>query len=117
MAVGELGIEPPDRRPAGWELAGEQAALAHEALTLSTACACGHTRKDHCGLRIEVNGRCLQCDCGEFARAPVVSESPEQVMEQIRARLDEVDRLRESVAGLCAELSHETGNGHGMRKH
>jgi hypothetical protein len=35
-------------------------------------------------------------------------------MEQIRARLDEVDRLRESVAGLCDELSRETSNGHGM---
>lgn len=110
-------MEPPESRPAGWQLAREQAAPAHEGLTLSTMCACGHTRKAHCGLRMELKGRCLECDCGEFARAPVVSESPEQVMEQIRARLDEVDRLRESVAGLCAELNHETGNGHGMRKH
>jgi hypothetical protein len=62
---------------------------------------------------MEVKGRCLQCVCGEFVPARVVSESPEQVMEQIRARLDDVDRLRKSVAGLCAELSRETSNGHG----
>jgi hypothetical protein len=104
-----LGTGQPEERPAPEQLAREDAAPPREELTLSTICACGHSRKYHMGLSMEVKGRCLECGCAEFMWA--VPESPEQIMERIRAGLDQVQRLRESVASLCDQLGDEGHNG------
>lgn len=88
-------------------LAGEELADAQEALTLNTMCACGHTRRDHTGLRMEVNGRCLECGCEVFRRASEAPGPYEQMTERIRAALDQVERLQETVAGPRAQVSDE----------
>ena len=67
-------------------------ALSAERFTLTTMCPCGHTRKDHMGLRMEVKGRCLECDCEEFTRA-CETWGHEQMMERIQAALARVERL------------------------
>ena len=54
---------------------------------------------------MEVTGPCLECGCEEFRRARAAPESHEQMMEKIRAALDQVERLQEIVARLRAQLS------------
>ena len=83
-----------------------------EARTLSTTCACGHTRKDHTGVRMEVNGRCLECDCEEFRRASETPESHEQMLERARAALARVERLQETALRAA---QHPAGNGRRSR--
>ncbi len=93
--------EPPAAEsPGGGPSAPEEATEPQEALTLSTMCVCGHTRREHHGLRMEITGRCLECDCAEFGRAVPTPESREQMVEKIRAGLAQVERLQEIVAGL-----------------
>ena len=46
-------------------------------------CLCGHERRDHRGLRIEVRGPCLECSCDKFTPACAAPESHEQMMEQV----------------------------------
>ncbi len=90
----------------------EEPTQAEETLTLSMTCTCGHTRRDHRGLRMEVCGDCLECDCEEFTRAraaPDSDDADEQAMK-IRAALDQVKRLHEIVARLRAQLSNEPLN-------
>jgi len=87
---------------------------AQEALILSTMCACGHTRRDHTGLQMDVKGRCLECDCEEFRRASETPESHEQMMERVRAALARVERLQEAAVGLRA-AQHPAGNGRRSR--
>jgi hypothetical protein len=41
---------------------------------LASSCVCGHTRRAHTGLRMEVNGRCLECECREFQAPQDVPE-------------------------------------------
>jgi hypothetical protein len=83
----------------------EQGAHTGQALTLTTMCACGHTRRDHRGLRIDLTGSCLECDCEEFARDGTSSESDEQMMRRIRAALERVERLQQAAARLHAQAS------------
>jgi hypothetical protein len=92
---------------AGERSAGAQAAQTPPALTLSTECVCGHTRKYHRGLRMEFAGRCLECSCEEFTRARTEPVSSEQVMEEIRQGLNRVDDLCKTVASLCTRLSSD----------
>jgi hypothetical protein len=110
-----LAEEPPAEEPPAERFARRKRDVpAQEALTLSTMCACGHTRRDHRGLRIEVTGRCWECDCEEFRRASETPESREQMMERIRAALARVERLQETVVGLRA-AQHPAGNGRRSR--
>ncbi len=86
----------------------ERGAETGQALTLATMCACGHTRRDHRGLHIDVTGSCLKCDCEEFARDDAPSESHEQTMQRIRTALDRVEGLQQAVARLRAHASEAT---------
>ena len=87
-------------------LASERAPDARQALTLTTPCACGHTRRDHRGLRIEVMGSCLECGCEEFRIAEESPDSHEswgsrdQTMRRIRTALERVERLQEMATRL-----------------
>jgi len=83
----------------------EQGAQTEPALTLATMCACGHTRRDHRGLRIDLTGSCLECDCEQFTRDDASSGSSEQTMRRIRAALDRVERLQQAAARLHAQAS------------
>ncbi|HSZ04432.1 MAG TPA: hypothetical protein VK778_04425 [Solirubrobacteraceae bacterium] len=87
--------------------AGRAARPQADALTLATACVCGHTRRDHRGLRIERAGACLECDCHEFRRARQTQESHVEMIETVRAALERVERLQEIVAGLRPHLDGE----------
>ena len=82
--------------------------MAEEVFTLSTMCACGHPRQTHRGLRMEVAGPCLECGCDEFGpvdRAPRSQpRSQAQMIQEIRARIDQVERLKEIVLMLHAHL-------------
>jgi len=105
--TGATEERPAEERLAEEHLAGQEVVDAREVLTLSTMCVCGHTRRDHTGLRMEVNGRCLECGCEVFRRAGEVPGSYEQMTERIRAALDQVERLQETVAGSRARVSDE----------
>lgn len=69
-------------------------------LTLSTLCTCGHPRKDHRGLRMDVRGACLTCECDEF---DMVSDT----LERLRAALAQAERLQETAALLRARMLRE----------
>jgi hypothetical protein len=79
--------------PADERSAREEDTLDQGALTLSTMCACGHVRRDHRGMRMEVCGPCVECDCDEFRP---VSET----LHRLRALLAQVERLQETAAGF-----------------
>jgi hypothetical protein len=89
-------------------VAHEPPAQTREPLTLGTRCACGHTRREHRGLRMEATGPCLECDCEEFAREdePARSEEPqaagsdEQLTQRIRAALERVERMQATIARM-----------------
>ena len=87
--------------------AGQAARPQAEMLTLAVECVCGHTRRDHRGLRIESAGACLECDCHEFRWASQAQESHVEMVETIRAALERVERLQEIVAGLRPHLDGE----------
>jgi hypothetical protein len=93
---------PIDARPRP-----EHTPIEDGALTLATRCACGHARRDHRGLRMEVAGPCLECGCEEFRRAPDSPESDEQVMRRVRAGIERVERLQQMVAQLRARSNDE----------
>ncbi|MEA2314384.1 MAG: hypothetical protein QOI03_1076 [Solirubrobacteraceae bacterium] len=97
--------------PAAEQLIAEETAQLPAALTLSTMCVCGHERRDHCGLRMDARGRCLECDCEEFT----AQESPEQIVENIHAALDQVRSLRTIVARLQIQLPDRPN--HSRREH
>jgi hypothetical protein len=98
--AGGPGADQVEQSPVGKRFAREQAARAEEPLTLATFCACGHTRKDHRGLRMEATGPCLECDCEEFRRARAEPQSREQMTDEIHAALDQVQGARETLASL-----------------
>jgi hypothetical protein len=81
-------------------VAAQAARPQAETLTLAAACVCGHTRRDHRGLRIESAGACLECDCHEFRWARDAQESHVEMIDTIRAALERVERVQEIVAGL-----------------
>ncbi len=86
-------------------------------LTLSTACTCGHPRRDHLGLRMDIGGPCLECDCQEFTRV-------NDTLVRLRAAVAQAERLQETASGIRARLTreptiyepppnHRNGNGNG----
>jgi hypothetical protein len=81
--------------------------LAEEAFTLDTMCACGHPRRGHRGLRMEVAGPCLECGCAEFSPAGRAPRSQGPMVQEIRARIDQVERLKKIVLMLHAQLDGE----------
>jgi hypothetical protein len=98
----------------------EQDAHAQNTVTLGTRCACGHPRKDHRGLSIDVKGACLECGCEEFT-PPCAAESKDQMMTNVRAALDQVEGLQAIVASLRAQLiaddSHQVKNVRALRRY
>ncbi|MGP0101244.1 MAG: hypothetical protein ACLPUT_06460 [Solirubrobacteraceae bacterium] len=100
--TGPAAGRPTEEPPAEGRIARERATEAQETLTLETPCACGHTRRDHRGLRIEVAGSCLECECEEFRSGGETPDSHEQTMKRIRTALDRVERLQEIAARLRA---------------
>jgi hypothetical protein len=98
----------------------ENAAGAQETLTLSTMCACGHSRKDHRGLSIEAKGCCLECGCEEFGPLAAAPESHDATMETIPAALEQVEDLQAIVASLRAQLvaaeSHQVKRVRSLRR-
>jgi hypothetical protein len=96
--------------PAGDSATGQrfrtqEPAPPQDVLTLGTMCACGHTRRYHRGLRIEVTGPCLECACDRFSRAGALEDSEEYLTVRIRAGLDQVKHLKEIVSRLRGQLS------------
>jgi hypothetical protein len=79
-------------------LAAEQ--LLPPANALNLLCLCGHPRRDHRGLRLEISGACLDCTCEGFAPAHGAMESDEQFEERVRAALDRARRMEKIVATL-----------------
>ncbi len=88
--------DPADDAPVDAPPAHEEGNPGEDRLTLSTMCACGHIRRDHRGLRMDLCGGCWECDCDEFRP---VSEP----LQRIQALLARVERLQESVAGLRSQ--------------
>jgi hypothetical protein len=82
--------------------ATEQERIGSGALALDSACACGHTRLDHTGLRMEVIGRCLQCACQEFECAAQPTDDDEETMARIRAAIEKAERMQRVAAELLA---------------
>ena len=96
-----LAEDPPvDGRPAP-----EEESTGRDAFTLSTMCHCGHMRKDHRGMRMDICGACWECDCDEFG--PVSGP-----LEKVRALLVRVERLQDSAARLRGQM-----NANGTRAH
>lgn len=62
-------------------------------LTVGSSCTCGHPRIDHRGLRMDVCGPCLECDCEQFTQI-------DETLERLRAALAQAEQLRVTAAGL-----------------
>jgi hypothetical protein len=73
---------------------------AQKGRTLDTICACGHTRRDHTGLRMEVDGRCLECGCGAFTVAGERQDASEEMIARMQAAIARVERIRDLAEGL-----------------
>ncbi len=83
---------------AGGPSAAEAAAGGRRPVTLDTGCLCGHTRREHTGMQMEVKGRCLECGCEEFRRAGEGPEADEETIARIKAAVAKVEHLIEAVA-------------------
>ena len=102
--------QPNSADPADETTARHADVPARRTLTLDTGCACGHTRRDHTGLRMDVNGRCLECECVQFE--PLSAEGSEaDVLERIRAAIARVDLLREALLDRSRDASQPQPNG------
>jgi hypothetical protein len=91
-APGGHGSDPTHERSVRNGDAG--ATLARD---LDTACACGHTRRDHTGLRMEVNGRCLRCECEQFEPAGHAPGPEVEIVERMQAAIARVERMLATV--------------------
>jgi len=80
--------------------AGQGQVAAPEPRTLDTMCSCGHTRRDHTGLRIEIDGRCLECGCRAFTAAGEDQNASEEMIERMQAAIARVERIQELAEGL-----------------
>jgi hypothetical protein len=113
-----LSVDAPGKDAAGENgLAREQPEQTREPLTLGTMCVCGHARREHRGLRMQATGPCLECDCEQFARenepagsdepeaaeSDEAAESEEQLLDRIRAALERVERMQETIARMRGE--------------
>jgi hypothetical protein len=104
VMAGGPGADQVEQSQVEKHFAREQTVPAEGPLTLATSCACGHTRKDHQGLRMEATGRCLECSCEGFRRARADPQSREQMTDEIHAALDQLHGAREILASLRALL-------------
>jgi hypothetical protein len=103
----------PDELPAGMRLelaepelpTTEPATNGHgaAAITLDTWCLCGHTRREHMGMRMDAKGRCLECECEEFGQAQAAADTDAETVARINAAIERVDRLIEAAAALQAQ--------------
>ena len=84
---------------------------APETWTLETLCTCGHTRRDHTGLRLAFNGRCLVCDCEAFAGRSSPTQPDQDVLARVKAAIAHVERLEQIALGLRVERA-SSGGGH-----
>jgi hypothetical protein len=73
--------------------------------TLETMCACGHTRGTHTGLRMEVDGRCLECECARFASGGDSLEPREETLRRVLAAIAAVDRMQLIADGMKANAT------------
>ncbi len=102
----------PEEAPAGPGLERAEAELpatrpatnGHRvvALTLDTWCLCGHTRREHTGMRMDAKGRCLECECEEFGQGQAGGDTDEETIARINAAIARVDHLIEAVAAVQA---------------
>jgi hypothetical protein len=72
-------------------------------ITLDTSCLCGHTRREHMGMRMDAKGRCLECECEEFGETHAAADADEETVARINAAIEQVDRLIEAAAALQAQ--------------
>ena len=77
---------------------------AQERRTLDTMCACGHTRRDHTGPRMEVDGRCRECDCDKFTEVNA-AQADDELLQRMRAMVARVERMQRLAIGLRAGWS------------
>ncbi len=103
----DVPLGPAGERSPGESHAGGETAQPADPLALSAMCACGHARRDHRGLRIEVTGPCLECVCEAFRPAHDAPATSEQIIQRVRAGIDRVERLQETVGALSALVSEE----------
>jgi hypothetical protein len=62
--------------------------------TLETVCTCGHPRRDHTGMRMEANGRCLRCACERFMSADDPPSEDEEILQRMRAMIERVESIQ-----------------------
>jgi hypothetical protein len=102
---------------AGWPAQEEGLADAHEdeapeSWTLETLCTCGHTRREHTGLRIAFNGRCLGCDCEAFTPRSRPTRPDDELLARVRGAIAHVERLEQIARGLTVDRA-SSGHGRG----
>jgi hypothetical protein len=102
---------PPGAVAADERFADEQELPVREVRSLDTPCACGHTRRDHTGLRMEVDGRCRECDCDKFTEVNA-ARPDDELLQRMRAMVARVERMQRLAIGLRADWS-PAGNGRG----
>ena len=102
---------PPGAVAADERFADEQELPAREIRSLDTPCACGHTRRDHTGMRMEVDGRCRECDCDKFTEVNA-AQADDELLQRMRAMVARVERMQRLAIGLRAGWS-PAGKGRG----
>src|ERR1700756_5137223 len=90
--AGGLPGGPPSAIAPG---ARQEEVAVPEPRTLDTMCSCGHTRRDHTGLRIEIDGRCLECGCQAFTAAGESQNASAEMIERMQAAIARVERIQE----------------------
>jgi hypothetical protein len=80
--------------------------------TLGTLCRCGHMRREHTGLQIESDGRCLECDCRRFASAEDIPDEREEILHRIDAAIAHVGRLHSLVERRLAQAPVDVNGVH-----
>jgi len=110
-SAADAGLQPGNRLAAAGvqqngaegERSGDGVAEApsRPARDLETSCACGHTRRDHHGLRMEDNGSCLECDCAEFEQIPDPPDAHEETIARLHAAIAHVERVHELAMSVC----------------
>jgi hypothetical protein len=96
------GLRPDER------FARKENPPAQKERTLDTMCACAHARRDHTGMRMDVDGRCLECDCAEFREASEAPVLHGEMMQRMRAAIARVERMQE-ICGRLRAADYPTG--------
>jgi len=82
--------------------AGGAIANGHREITLDSSCACGHTRRAHRGLRMDVKGPCLDCECQEFGQ-PGTGKTDEETIARINTAIEHVERMIAAARAVRAD--------------